>query len=273
VGNFVEVENVPVKAGKSSEWIRLQHTTQSVTVVSDNWQALTAKVQYSVDGRDVVRGVLPNDSEMTCTRNRAEIFAVPGFVRLTVAGQPDRVASLMIYADPENAAVASHTLEEVLLLDVGTTDWIPLTNLKDIVCVSCPNWVGSVVKLELSFDGRFVFPLGQNGEELYCKQNIAREIEVGGLVRLNAERLSSPVRLTVASFNASAQKSAEQLTTNSLMIDLLQRKPEAKDFTVRQWAEAIIRSVGSIHGTKTWKALQSLKQQARIDRQVVQRGN
>lgn len=270
MGNFVEVDNVGIPAGAHfTDWVRLRHASQAIAIVADNWDGLVARLEYSINGKDVFRGIYLNEQEIVCRRNRAEIFETPGHVRLLAEGETTTVR-LIVYADPDKEMAAGHTLEEAMLISPGTSEWLPLTSLKDSVSVSSSEWSGTSVKMELSFDGRFVFPMGEHGQELICQRNTCRLVECGGQVRITAEQLKSPVRLSVVSYNVAGQQAVEQLTTNSLMIDRLERDPAAKDFTVRQWALAIERSVGSIQATKTWRALMAMREQAKIDRLSVQ---
>ncbi len=46
-------------------------------------------------------------------------------------------------------------------------------------------------------------------------------------------------------------------STNAWMVFRSQKSPEAYSWTIRQWEEAVGVSIGTIHATDTWKALQA----------------
>jgi hypothetical protein len=58
----------------------------------------------------------------------------------------------------------------------------------------------------------------------------------------------------------------KRANTNVRMIEFLKKKPEAGDFTARQWAQALNVSPSTIHATETWIALQRVREQARNER-------
>lgn len=66
-------------------------------------------------------------------------------------------------------------------------------------------------------------------------------------------------------------KTLKRPNANIRMLEYMQKHPEAKDFTVRQWMDAIgVNSPSTIHSTKAWGNLQSVKGQSfheRLERQ------
>lgn len=55
-------------------------------------------------------------------------------------------------------------------------------------------------------------------------------------------------------------------TLNTRMIDTLQRNTEARDWTVRQWAVHLSCGKSTVAETATWKDLQKLREEQRLDR-------
>ena len=70
--------------------------------------------------------------------------------------------------------------------------------------------------------------------------------------------------------NPTNSRKTKRLPTNNRMIEYLQKKPEATNYSARQWAAALDVSTSTIHATKTWKSLNCLKELAgkeRLERQ------
>jgi hypothetical protein len=72
--------------------------------------------------------------------------------------------------------------------------------------------------------------------------------------------------------NPKGFQNPKRANTNVRMIEFLQKKPEASDFTARKWAQALDVSPSTIHATETWTALQRVREQARNER-VEQQSN
>jgi hypothetical protein len=63
-----------------------------------------------------------------------------------------------------------------------------------------------------------------------------------------------------------AEPRPRDASTNSLVLDLVARRPEARDWTVRQVADSVRRSVGAVQKTTTWRTIMSGREQEKLDR-------
>ncbi len=60
---------------------------------------------------------------------------------------------------------------------------------------------------------------------------------------------------------------APKLTVNEKMIVLIQKNPEAQNYSASQWANALDVAKSTIHGTKTWKNLMDVRRSEGASRQ------
>lgn len=70
------------------------------------------------------------------------------------------------------------------------------------------------------------------------------------------------------------RKKVQTKSTNELMTKILEKRPDAASWSIRDWAEAIDRSISSIAETSIWSNLQKLREQEKKDfnsRQQVRR--
>lgn len=72
--------------------------------------------------------------------------------------------------------------------------------------------------------------------------------------------------LEIASKPIPSQGKTPRVSTNTLMIELLQVKPEAKGYSIREWSVAIKRSISAIQVTKIWQNLRTLAEFNKIER-------
>lgn len=66
------------------------------------------------------------------------------------------------------------------------------------------------------------------------------------------------------------KENAQRLTTNARMIELIQKNPDAQDYSASQWANALDVAKSTIHDTKTWKDLMRVRRSEGADRQYRQ---
>ena len=55
------------------------------------------------------------------------------------------------------------------------------------------------------------------------------------------------------------ERKPKRATANQLMLDLIQRQPESRGWTVSQWCKATKRGKATIHATETWKQLETFR--------------
>jgi hypothetical protein len=61
---------------------------------------------------------------------------------------------------------------------------------------------------------------------------------------------------------------AKPATTNQRMLEMIQKNPEARNWTITQWLKELgTKSRATVHGTETWKELQKAREEAKRARQ------
>lgn len=122
-------------------------------------------------------------------------------------------------------------------------------------------------------DGDWFIGVAEKGRAL-LKQQTANRDPFAFVDERTAEPIDLPPAKTKGLPEVPAEPATESLgpsggqtlrpNYNALMIDTLERIPESKDWTIRQWVVKLgCKSTSTVQGTLTWKGLMQVREEAR----------
>jgi hypothetical protein len=87
------------------------------------------------------------------------------------------------------------------------------------------------------------------------------------LAIIEKEKASASTPNQVLQIESDRVGKAPKLTVNEKMIVLIQKNPDARDYSANQWANALDVAKSTIHETKTWKSLMDVRRSEGASRQ------